>query len=420
MPVNVRRGSAMNERTSTTVGRRVELEVESVAHGGHCVARWDGRVVFVRHTLPGERVVAEITADGGGSFCRADAVRVLRSAPRRVEPSCPVSGPGGCGGCDWQHVSPRGQRELKSEVLRDQFHRIAGIDLSVPVEELPGGPLRWRTRMELVTDDSGRAGLRAHRSHRVVPLDDCPIAAEGVLRNVLDRSWDPGDQLQAVLDGVGQQHLSVTPAEPRKGRSGLVRGGTATEYAADRSWQLDAAGFWQVHSQLADTLARLVDDWAAVPRGGRAWDLYAGVGLFAGVLAARVGARGRVLAVESDRRAVVDGRRNLADSPQVRWKCGEVRTSLRAARRRDGSPQPVDVVVLDPPRKGAGRQVVGVIAAARPSRVVYVSCDPAALARDVATFEAAGYRLTRLRAFDAFPMTQHLECVALLSAGTAA
>src|SRR5699024_11967294 len=157
-----------------------------------------------------------------------------------------------------------------------------------------------------------------------------------VLRIVLDRCCDPGYQLQAVLDGVGQQHLSVTPAEPRKGRSGLVRGGTATEYAADRSWQLDAAGFWQVHSQLADTLARLVDDWAAVPRGGRAWDLYAGVGLFAGVLAARVGARGRVLAVESDRRAVVDGRRNLADSPQERWQGGGVGHCARACRARAG------------------------------------------------------------------------------------
>src|SRR5699024_6493378 len=155
------------------------------------------------------------------------------------------------------------------------------------------------------------------------------------------------------------------------------------------------------------------------PRGGRVWDLYAGVGLFAGVLAARVGERGSVLAVESGRRAVADGRRNLADSPQVRWQCGDVRSSLRAARRGDGSPDPVDAVVLDPPRKGAGRQVVETIAAARPSRVVYVSCDPAALARDVATFAAAGYRLTKLRAFDGFPMTQHVECVVLLSPGTA-
>jgi len=407
----------MTEAAGATVRQRVELEVESVAHGGHCVARWEGRVVFVRHTLPGERVVAEITEDAGGSYCRADAVRVLRPAAERVPAPCPVAGPGGCGGCDWQHVSAPGQRELKARVVSEQLRRLAGIDRSVPVEELSGGSLRWRTRMTLVTADSGRVGLREHRSHRVVPLDDCPIAAEGVLQDVLDRDWSPGQQVQAVRDGAGQQHLHVAPTETGRGRA--LRGGTATEYAAGRSWEVDAGGFWQVHPQLADTLAAVVDEWAAVPRGGAAWDLYAGVGLFAGVLAGHVGERGSVLAVESDDRAVAAGRRNLADQPQVRWRGGDVRKTLRTVQHDRVESDHVDAVVLDPPRKGARSRIVNMIAAARPSRVVYVACDPAALARDVATFDAAGYELTRLRAFDAFPMTQHVECVALLTARAA-
>lgn len=400
---------------AATVENRVELEITAVAHGGHCVARWNGRVVFVRHTLPGERVLAEITEDDGGSYCRADAVRVLRAAPQRVQPPCPVAGPGGCGGCDWQHVSPSGQRELKSEVVREQLWRLAGLDLPVRVEELPGGPLRWRTRMEFVTDDDGNAGLRVHRGHRVVPLDDCPIAAEGALRDVLGTEWTSWDQIQAVLDGDGQQHLRASRTEHGRSSSEQLRGGTATEYAAGRSWQVDSAGFWQVHPRLGDTLAELVGTWADAPRGGRAWDLYAGVGLFSGVLAEQVGAQGSVLAVESDRSAVAEGRRNVADLPQVRWRRADVRTALGSARRGGKAPGRVDVVVLDPPRKGARRQVVDAIAAARPRRVVYVACDPAALARDVAAFGAAGYRLDELRAFDAFPMTQHVECVALLS-----
>ncbi|MGI5996715.1 MAG: class I SAM-dependent RNA methyltransferase, partial [Saccharomonospora viridis] len=169
-----------------------------------------------------------------------------------------------------------------------------------------------------------------------------------------------------------------------------------------------AHGFWQVHPQAADAFAQVVREWADASPGARAWDLYAGVGLFASVLAEQVGPKGRVLAVESGRRAVADGRENLAGMRQVRWRCGQVEHVLR---QRTDTPQ---VVVLDPPRKGAGRVVVEAVATAGPDRVVYVACDPAALARDVAIFGEHGYRLDKLRAFDAFPMTHHVECVALL------
>ncbi|WP_243859780.1 class I SAM-dependent RNA methyltransferase [Amycolatopsis arida] len=397
------------------MGRTVEAEVGPVAHGGHCVSRVEGRVVFVRHALPGELVLAEVTEDRGGGFCRADAVRVLRSSPHRVEPVCPLAAPGLCGGCDWQHATPQAQRELKAQVVAEQLRRLAGLDLAVEVEALPGGPLGWRSRVRLVVDPAGRPGLRAHRSHRVIPLAGCPISVPGALDEALTGGWRPGSELEVTADAAGRTHLrELAPA--RGGAAGRgrhrarqIQGGVAVQYAAGREWRIAAHGFWQVHPAAADTLATVVGEWAGARRGGRAWDLYAGVGLFASVLAEQVGPGGEVLAVESGRRAVADGEANLADLPQVTWRAGRVEQVLD---QRDDRPE---VVVLDPPRKGAGAAVVEAVARATPDRVVYVACDPAALARDVATFAGHGYSLARLRAFDAFPMTHHVECVALLT-----
>ncbi|WIX78251.1 class I SAM-dependent RNA methyltransferase [Amycolatopsis carbonis] len=394
--------------TENWLGRVLELEIGPVAHGGHCVSRVDGRVVFVRHGLPGERVRAEVTEDKGGSFCRADAVEVLDASEHRVTPPCPLATPGGCGGCDWQHADPAYQRSLKAAVVAEQLERLAGITRDVVVEPLDGGPLGWRSRVRLVAGRDGRAGLRAHHSHRVVALDACPIAVPGTLDVALAKRWRPGTELETTTDGDGHTHLRELSTVHGRNKSRQLSGGLAVQHAAGRDWRLDAHGFWQVHPFAADTFAQLVREWAEAPRGGVAWDLYAGVGLFASVLAEQVGPDGRVLAVESGRQAVTDGERNLADLPQVSWRAGRVEHALEDA------PKPVDVVVLDPPRKGAGRAVVDAIAAGSPDRIVYVACDPAALARDLATFADHGYSLTDLRAFDAFPMTHHVECVALL------
>ncbi|MDV6014453.1 TRAM domain-containing protein [Haloechinothrix sp. LS1_15] len=398
--------------TTDWTGQRVALEIEAVAHGGHCVARSDGRVVFVRHTLPGERVLAEVTEDHGGSFCRADAIEVLRAAPGRVSPRCSLSGPGGCGGCDWQHADAATQRELKATVVAEQLRRLAGIELAPEVVALPGGTLGWRSRIRLATDAEGRPGLRANRSHRVIPLGEygCPLAVPGALDGLAGQRWEPGEEIAVAVDAAGEVHV-------RAGTSGAgrqLRGGQAAERAAGRQWRLDAHGFWQVHPELPDALAGVVAEDAEAPAGGLAWDLYAGVGLFAAVLAEQVGPTGQVFAVESSRRAVADGRRNLADLPQVRWRQGRVDRVMAAGQEGLSVARPPRVVVLDPPRNGAGRAVVRAIAASGPDRVVYVACDPAVLARDIATFGCHGYRLRRLRAFDAFPMTHHVECVALL------
>jgi tRNA/tmRNA/rRNA uracil-C5-methylase (TrmA/RlmC/RlmD family) len=386
-------------RTIDWTDRVLDLDVGAVAHGGHCVARVDGRVVFVRHALPGERVRVVVTEDRGGAYCRADAISVLTPAPGRVEPPCPWARAGGCGGCDWQHADGATQRELKTAVLREQLHRLAGPagDL-VPapvVEELPGGLLGWRHRVRLAVDGEGRAGLRAYRSHEVLPIADCPLTPHGCLPPVLAQRFAPGGEVEVTVDADGVRH----------GADAV--GSAAVQRAAGREWHLRPGAFWQVHPALADTLAEVVAEWAGAPSGGAAWDLYGGVGLFAAVLAEQVGPGGKVTVVESARRAVADGRAALADLPQVRWQTGRVEQVLPSLPGRP------DVVVADPPRRGLGRALVAELCAREPARVVHVACDPAALARDVALFSEHGYRMAALRAFDAFPMTHHMECVAL-------
>lgn len=348
------------------VGRRFEAEVGPIAHGGHCVARVEGRAVFVRHTLPGEQVLLEITeGTEGDRFWRADAVEVLRASPDRVEAPCRYAGPGLCGGCDFQHVALDAQRRLKAAVVREQLQRLAGLDLPVEVESVPGDVdgLHWRTRQRYVELPDGGRGMRKHRSHEVVEVDRCLLEApEGPSLTVHGEHFE-------VVDG----------------------------------------GFWQVHPGAPEALVDAVLDALRPQPGERALDLYAGVGLFSRFLARAVGESGAVAAVEGDARAVAIAART---TPGLLTRAGDVAAVLAGGLPPEWDV--ADVVVLDPPRVGAKRAVVEQVVARQPRAVAYVACDPAALARDVALFAEHGYGLSSLRAFDLFPMTHHVECVALL------
>ena len=371
-------------RGRSRVGERYEAVVGPVAHGGHCVVRVtpDGadpddrassRVVFTRHTLPGERVVVEITeGTDGDRFWRGDAVEVLEPSPHRVQAPCVYAGPDRCGGCDFQHVALGHQRVLKRDVVLEQLQRIGRLAPEHPtlarfeVEQVPGDVegLRWRTRTRFVELPDGRQGMRKHRSRDVVAVDDCLIAA-------------PGDASHTV-HGVA---FEVAPG-----------------------------GFWQVHpgapTVLVDTVLEMLDPQV----GESVLDLYAGVGLFGRFLAERVGVDARVVAVEGNAGAVKMAARNLAGLAKVRTSAGSVDAVLA-----DEYDEPFDLVVLDPPREGAKRTVVEQVVDRAPRAVAYVACDPAALARDVALFAEHGYELRALRGFDLFPMTHHVECVALLT-----
>ena len=365
------------------VGQRYDVDVERVAHGGHCVGRLPeevpevgGTVVFVRHTAPGERVTVEVTEGRvGDRFLRADAVEVLRGSPDRVVPPCSYAGPGRCGGCDFQHLTVDAQRRLKGEVVSEQLHRLAGLSREVMVEGVPGDDdgLRYRTRMRFHPAGGGRLGLRAHRSHRVVPVDDCLLQAPGA-------------------------HVSVE-GEPPSGR-------VLTEELLGHRYDVAEDGFWQVHQGAPATLVEAALEAAAVRPGERVLDLYSGVGLFTAPLAEATGVRGHVLAVEGDRVAAGHARDNLAAYPWVEVVRGPVARVLERDRSSG-----YDVVVLDPPREGAKRAVVEQVVARRPRAVVHVACDPASFARDTSLLAEHGYALTGLRAFDLFPMTQHVEVV---------
>jgi tRNA/tmRNA/rRNA uracil-C5-methylase (TrmA/RlmC/RlmD family) len=450
----------------------LELAVSDVAHGGWCVARHpDGRVVFVRHALPGEQVRARIT-DTTARFARAEAVEILRASPDRVEPPCPHARPGGCGGCDWQHATPEAQRRLKAEVVRQQLRRIAGLDRVVTVEPLPGddGGLGWRTRIRLSVGPGGAAGLLKHRSHEVIEVGACPLAHPLVpVRGMTGQRWPRVSSLEVTVSpGSGERAAIVTPAaggrRAFRGRAGppappaspappappvspagraaamldglagtvlaAGRGGRLTplrgrgylhQHAAGRSWRVGAGTFWQVHPGAADALAEAVLDVLRPAPGDVALDLFCGAGLFAGVLAEAVGPTGAVAGVESDRGAVRDARHNLRRLPWARIHHGDVATVLArdAGPAGDGRPE-AGLAVLDPPRAGAGRAVVERLlrppgaGGSRLRRVAYVSCDPATLARDIVVFGEHGWQLAALRGFDAFPMTHHVECVAAL------
>ncbi|MCZ4119280.1 class I SAM-dependent RNA methyltransferase [Streptomyces sp. H39-S7] len=430
------------EQADELVGERYEVEVGPVAHGGHCIARHEGRVLFVRHALPGERVIAKITEGGPDSkFLRADAVEVLQASPDRVPAPCPYSGPGACGGCDWQHVAPGAQRRLKVDVITEQLSRLAGLSpqdagWDGTVEPAPGDKTAegtvpaWRTRVQFAVDAEGYAGLRRHRSHELERIDQCLIAAPGVTElGIETREWPDTASVEAIAaTGSNDRQVIVTPTP--EGRLPIVeldrpvsvarvdeQGGVhkvhgrgfVRERAVGRTWRVGSGGFWQVHPQAPDLLAAAVLDGLQPRDGDTALDLYCGVGLFAGAIAEKVGETGAVLGIESGKRAVEDARHNLADLDRVRIEHGKVETVLPRTKITEA-----DLIVLDPPRVGAGKSTVKHLASLGARRIAYVACDPAALARDLAYFAEFGYKPVSLRAFDLFPVTHHVECVAIL------
>ncbi len=453
---------------AAAVGDVLELTVGEVVHGGWCIARLDESaesklVLFIRHALPGERVRARIT-QVNAKLARADAVEILTAAPARVRPPCPHAAPGGCGGCDWQHVSLAAQRELKAVVISQQLKRIAGIERAVTVEPLPGdepgdGPgdgsqagLGWRTRVKFTVGSDGVAGLHQHRSHAIVPVGDCLIAHSLVRQaDVTRQRWRGASSVDvAVAPAAAGRAIMVHPAAPARGQrdpalargqrdSGPARGqrgpahresgqrgpayresghpkptepdgGYLTQRAAGRDWRVAASGFWQVHPAAADTLTDAVLAALQPGPGDTALDLFCGAGLFAGALADAVGPTGGVIAVESDEIAVRDARRNLRDTSWARIFRGDAADVIGRLGTNHAR-----IAVVDPPRTGLDRPLIDLLSTAPGLRLIgYLSCDPATLARDLAIFGDNGCELIDLRAFDAFPMTHHVECLAVL------
>ncbi|MEV6768672.1 TRAM domain-containing protein [Nocardia sp. NPDC051030] len=540
---------------SDWLGSVFEVRLGPPGHGGFCVARHEGRVLFVRHGLPGEFVRAVVTEDRG-SFCRADAVEILEPSADRIPATCQVSGPGGAGCCDFSFATPEAQRALKASVVSEQLRRLADWEPEFVVEAIPAGLVRpsglvtprgthasahtpgrlggvatgwpahlrgtppqddaartatitsdtatrgtrtgadadtaasgagsetraavrdaqvnaaaagrgsrteamspsagaaadavvadaptsgWRSRVRLVVDAHGNAGVHRYRSTEVIADLRCPQPMAGAMEGIGERTWTPGADLVVAVDGDGMRHIvELAPPEEghgsgrdrsggREGRRGADRRSTTArraaahrarvervvdgtgqpvQYVSGRRWELSATGFWQPHYGAAQRYSDVVAEWSDAAPGGLAWDLYCGVGVFAARLADQVGQTGAVHGVESARTAVAEGRIALTDQPWVDLSAERVEHWI--AEQPATSP---DVVVLDPPRAGAGKDVINALTERNPGRIIHIGCDPASFARDIGLYRAAGYQPSKLRVFDAFPGTHHVECIALL------
>ncbi len=394
------------------------VHVERPATGGGVGRLDDGRVIFVRHSLPGEVVRVEIT-ETTSSFARGEAIEVVEASAQRVTAPCAYAHAGGCGGCDLQHADAALQTSWKAALVSEHLQRIAGIGRSVVVEGVAAPPEGSRTRLRCGVSEDGQLGLRAARSHDLVTIESCWIA-DPVFRRAFDTSWHGADEVELRAIGDAEPFAVVRRETPRGTMYELctlagepIEPSTRSRVAVDGHYfSVSPRSFWQSHRSAPELLVKTVTNFAQVAPGDHVVDLFSGVGLFTVPLAKIVGPGGRVSAVESSPHAVRDARENADSLRQV--KVREWRVAPRAINDAVGAG---DVVVLDPPRGGLARGVAEAILRRVPRRLVYVSCDPATFARDVKIFESGGMKLSDLKVFDLFPMTEHVELVGLLDTG---
>jgi len=386
------------------------------------VARHDGRVVFVADAIPGERVIARVSDDSKAKFWRAETVSVVEASPFRRQhvwsaASVDRDPADRAGGAEFGHIELAHQRDLKKQVLTEALARMGKIETDVEVEALPGDDERsgtgWRTRVRLHVDESGQVGPFAARSHRVIPVTDLPLATDELSAAApLDQNFAGFDHVDVISTSTGGARLVIGDQKPS----------AITEVVAGREFRLSDRGFWQVHRSAAEALTSAVQGAIDADRFdplAHNLDLYGGVGLLAAAVGDRFGPATRITTVESDPKATDFAAENLSEWLGARAETGRVERWIRelaaSASPTERARLAKGTVVLDPPRSGAGKDVVDAIATFTPAQVVYVACDPVAFARDVELFSRHGYSLTAVRAFDLFPNTHHVEAVGTLS-----
>jgi 23S rRNA (uracil1939-C5)-methyltransferase len=411
----------------------MDLLIDSMAHGGEGIGRHQGKAIFVPYTIPGERVRVEVIEEKE-RWARARLIEVLEASPDRVEPPCPYFGPGKCGGCQWQHIRYERQAEFKQSIVADQLRRLGRLadppvaDIVVmadPVDDSRFLDYGYRNYVQFALDAEGRLSFRRTASHDLIAVDRCLLLAERLddLHAALDLAepaltgvslragLNTGDAL-ILFETAGDEALELeldlpaacvlkTPAGLRP----LIGEPFIMEEVNGRSYRVSAESFFQVNTTAAAALADIVAAYADPQPGDVLLDAYCGAGLFALALADEAA---EVIGIEASPAACEDFAFNAGDLLNVSLHEGpveEVLPALLAAGQR------ADLVVLDPPRAGAGPAVLRDLAALGPRRMVYISCDPASLARDVEHLHAAGYRILEVQPVDVFPQTFHVECV---------
>jgi tRNA/tmRNA/rRNA uracil-C5-methylase (TrmA/RlmC/RlmD family) len=398
------------EMPVSPAGGELTLVTGAPANGGSCVAHHEGRVVFVRYALPGERVRVRVTADRG-SYWHAEVVEMIEPSADRTASLCPIAGVDGAGCCDLAFALPEAARVLKAQVVANQLERLGGHRWRGDAEPLSdAGPTGWRTRVRLDVGADCRPGFHRYRSEELVTDLRCGQLPAGMLDGLTVADWPPTAQLHVAIDDDGERHVVHTLRQGRRTATKVAEGNyQAVQRVGRRSWRVPITAFWQAHRDAAGVYSNLVADWAQPSAGMTVWDLYGGAGVFAAVLGDAVGESGRVLTIDTSRAGSRAARAALVDLPQVDVITDSVRRAL--AVQRTGA----DVAVLDPPRSGAGRDVIDLLAAAEIPRVVHIGCEAASFARDIGLYLGHGYAVEKIKVFDAFPLTHHTECFALLT-----
>lgn len=425
------------------------MRIEKPIYGGAFLARMEGKAVFLPLALPGEQIRARIVDDKRG-YATAEAEEILDPAPQRVAPMCPHFGV--CGGCQYQHAQYAAQLAYKQEILRETLER-GGVYPPEDIAVLAAEPWAYRNRIRLAFDADGNAGYRGRRSHAVIPIAACPIAAPLLLRAALAASEilrkSPAklhaNEISLFCDAQETELLvSVTLSRGAKGqiddfaqalaseipalkgveflaesgqahapRSAAQWGANSLIYrAAGFDYRVDQGAFFQVNRWLVDSLVERVTAHAS---GSLAWDLFSGVGLFARKLADRFT---RVIAVESAPQSIAALEHNLQGTSATAIKAA----TLEFLRRERGGNRPdlivPDIIVVDPPRTGLGAETTALLGEISAPEIVYVSCDPATLARDlralVDSSHGARYVIDQITLADLFPQTFHLETIVRL------
>ena len=395
--------------------QHVTVTVARMAHGGEGIAQLDdGRVVFIAGTIPSDTVEARITKSKK-RWARAELVEVRTPSEMRVAHTCPAAA-AGAGCCDFSHIAPEAQLGLKTEILRGQLRALAQTanaeELPIEAVSLPPST-HWRTRVRLGVDDHGRAGVRKARSTEVVTSATCTQPVVGLMDSL--PSFSPGSEVVAVMDSTGARHIVQTTRAMRGKRvehintvvegSGEVTQRIEAGYGSS-TFQFPATAFWQAHTAAPNAYARVIEQWGkGTYKSDVAWDLYGGVGAFVPAIHAATGGASVISvdyspAATSRTQPALDGIDVRVVAERVEWGVDKLEAP--------------GLVVLDPPRTGAGAQVVAAIAAKAPERVIHIGCDPATFARDVAAWREGGYEVKRLGLIDAFPNTHHFETIAVL------